>query len=61
MSDYKKMLSAYIRHIIDEESIDYLNCAADKLIEFGLSADEIKELKRMGNEWLDDDWKRDEP
>ena len=59
--DYKRMLSAYIRLIIDEESIDYLNCAADKLIEFGLSADEIKELKRMGNEWLPDAWKRDEP
>jgi hypothetical protein len=58
--DYQKMLWAYIRLIIDEESIDYLNCAADKLIAFGLSAEEIIELKRMGNEWLEDDWKRED-
>jgi hypothetical protein len=56
---YQKMLSAYIRLIINEESVDYLNCADDKLKQFGLSVDEIAELKRIGNEWLGDDWKHD--
>jgi hypothetical protein len=57
--DYKKMLSAYIRHIIDEEGVDYLNFADETLTEFGLSAKEFKELKRIANKWLEDDLKHD--
>ena len=57
--DYKKMLSAYIRHIIDEEGVSYLVWAPKQLKSFGLSDDEILELKRMANEWLEDDWKHD--
>lgn len=59
--DYKKMLSAYIRHIIDEEGVSYLGWGINRLKEYGLSNAEILELQRIANEWLDDDFKHDLP
>ena len=59
MFDYKKMLSAYLRLIIDEEGVSYLSYGCKSLKSFGLSDDEVLELKRMANEWLDDDLKYD--
>lgn len=57
--DYKKMLSAYLRLIIDGEGVSYLSYGRKSLKSFGLSDDEILEMKHMANEWLEDDLKHD--
>lgn len=56
--DYKKMLRAYIRMIVDIEGVDYLVFAKDWK-GLGLSDAEINEMRKIGNEFLPEGFKHE--
>jgi hypothetical protein len=49
MTDYKDLLKRYIRHIIDCESIDYLDHDSDQVF----TDEETNEMNEMSEGWYE--------